>query len=67
LSREVEFHGRKGARRAKPLLKEALKSVIPGWIYARLVTTHATFLCRERTQDLKKKSLAANVLESARL
>jgi SAM-dependent methyltransferase len=58
LSREVEFHGRKNRRRAKPLIKGALKGFIPGWIYSRLLTTHATFLCRERTHDEKKLGAA---------
>ena len=64
LSREVEFHGRKGTRRAKPLLKQGLKIIIPGWIYAYLLTTHATFLCRERPREGQKEGLAANSLEN---
>lgn len=47
LSRETEFRGRKGIQLAKPILKETLKSVLPEWVYVRLFTTHATFLCRE--------------------
>jgi SAM-dependent methyltransferase len=47
LSREIEFHEKNGIGRAKPILKEALKKLLPGWAYARLLTTHATFLCRE--------------------
>jgi SAM-dependent methyltransferase len=62
LSREVEFHGRKSAGKAKPLIKEALKGFIPGWIYARLLTTHATFLCRERTRDEKKRGVVPSSL-----
>jgi SAM-dependent methyltransferase len=49
LSREIEFHGKKGIGLAKPLFKEALKNILPQWTYVRLLTTHATFLCRERT------------------
>jgi ubiquinone/menaquinone biosynthesis C-methylase UbiE len=60
LSREVEFHGRKSARKIKPLIKEALKSVIPDWLYAQLLTTHATFLCREFTRGEKKLGVAPN-------
>lgn len=66
LCREVEFHGRKGTSKAKPMLKEALKSVLPGWMYARLLTTHATFLCRERVRvrDAKKKDRDETILGS---
>ena len=60
LSREVEFHGRKSTRKAKPLIKEALKGFMPGWMYARLLTTHATFLCRERARGEKKLGAAPN-------
>ena len=60
LSREVEFHGRKSARKVKPLIKEALKSVMPDWVYAQLLTTHATFLCRERTRGERKLGAAPN-------
>ncbi len=53
LSREIEFHGKNGLGFAKPLFKEALKNLIPEWAYSRLLTTHVTFLCRERArQDL---------------
>jgi SAM-dependent methyltransferase len=55
LSSEVEYHGKTGVRKVKPLIKEAMKSVIPGWIYAQLLTTHATFLCRERASDEAKR------------
>jgi SAM-dependent methyltransferase len=67
LSREVEFHGRLGASKAKPLIKETLKRVLPGWIYAQLLTTHATFLCRERTRDGKKEGVVASSSEKERL
>jgi len=63
LSREIEFHERKSTRKAKPLIKEALKSFLPGWMYARLLTTHATFLCRERTGGEKKSGAAPNSSE----
>jgi hypothetical protein len=33
-------------RGARPLVKRALKNVLPGSIYSRLLTTHAAFLCR---------------------
>jgi len=54
LCHQIEFYGRKGPRMAKPLIKEVLKRVIPGWIYTQLLTTHATFLFRERTRGEKK-------------
>jgi hypothetical protein len=57
LSRQVEFHGKEGARKAKPLIKEALKSVLPGRIYAQLLTTHATFLCRADARPMKTPQL----------
>lgn len=62
LSHEVEYHGRKSTRRVKPLIKEALKSVMPGWLYAQLLTTHATFLCRERTRGEKGLGVAPSSL-----
>jgi SAM-dependent methyltransferase len=58
---EDEFYGRTGVRRAKPLIKQTMKSVIPGAIYARLLTTHATFLCRERTGSAAKEDFAASL------
>lgn len=66
LSRDVEFHGRKGTRRAKPLAKEGLKIFIPGWIYAHLLTTHATFLCRERSREGHGETLAPKSPEKGR-
>lgn len=33
-------------RGARPPIKRALRNWLPGCIYSRLVTTHATFLCR---------------------
>ena len=33
---------------------------MPGWMYARLLTTHATFLCRERARGEKKLGAAPN-------
>jgi ubiquinone/menaquinone biosynthesis C-methylase UbiE len=66
LCHQVEFHGRKGARKAKPLIKETLKSVIPSWLYMQLLTTHATFLCRERACDAKKSNAATSSLERER-
>ena len=54
LCRQVEFHGKRGLRKVKPLIKEALKSVLPARAYAQLLTTHATFLCRERTRLANK-------------
>jgi SAM-dependent methyltransferase len=62
LSREVECHGRKSTYKVKPLIKAALKSVIPGWLYAQLLTTHATFLCRERTRGEEKLGAAPHSL-----
>lgn len=61
LSSDVEFHGKTGARRIKPLVKEVMKSVIPGWIYAQLLTTHATFLCRDRAPAGTKHRLATDL------
>jgi hypothetical protein len=58
LSSEVEYYGKTGVRKVKPLIKEAMKSVIPGWIYAQLLTTHATFLCRERASGEAKRGVA---------
>lgn len=55
LCHQLEFHGRKGARKAKPLIKGVLKRVIPGRIYTQLLTTHATFLCRDRSSVEKKE------------
>jgi len=46
ISRDVEFHDKLGLSRVKPALKETLKTVLPQGIYCRLLTTHATFLCR---------------------
>jgi SAM-dependent methyltransferase len=54
LSRETEFFGKKGIKLAKPVMKEALKSVLPGRVYASLLTTHATFLCRRRDDHGKR-------------
>lgn len=56
-SRQEEFHGREGVRKAKPLIKEALKSLLPARIYAQLLTTHATFLCQTRPYDAKSPRL----------
>jgi SAM-dependent methyltransferase len=60
---EDEFHGRTGLRMVKPLIKQALKAVTPGWVYARLLTTHATFLCRERAVEEKKGNHATDSAE----
>lgn len=59
--REGEFFGRTGVSIVKPLIKEAMKTVIPGWLYARLLTTHATFLCRECVSN--EKNVATGSLE----
>ncbi|HKN75899.1 MAG TPA: class I SAM-dependent methyltransferase [Candidatus Acidoferrum sp.] len=64
---QLEFHGRKGARKAKPFIKEALKRVIPGWIYVQLLTTHATFLCRERAREGNQASAATSSRWQGRL
>jgi len=53
LSREIEFHGKKGIGLAKPLCKEALKNLLPGWAYARFLTTHSTFLCHRRARQAR--------------
>jgi len=66
LSREVEFHGKKGIDVAKPLFKETLKNLLPEWVYERLLTTHATILCRERARDDKKEDAATSSLEKER-
>ena len=47
VSKDTEFYGKRGLSLAKPLFKEALKAVFPGAVYSRLLTTHATFLCRK--------------------
>jgi SAM-dependent methyltransferase len=67
LSSEVEYYGKTGVRKVKPLIKEAMKSVIPGWIYAQLLTTHATFLCRELASDETKSGdaeISSQVVDS---
>lgn len=46
LNKEAELFGKHGISLAKPLLKQALKAALPGAMYSRLFTTHATFLCR---------------------
>ena len=58
LTSEVEFYGKAGVRKIKPLIKEAMKTIIPGWMYARLLTTHSTFLCRQRGSDGAKRCIA---------
>lgn len=46
ISMESEIYAKKGLRLTKPLLKQALKVALPGALYSRLLTTHATYLCR---------------------
>jgi SAM-dependent methyltransferase len=48
LSRRSEFYGKTGLQLAKPVMKDVLKTILPGILYSRLLTTHATFLCRRR-------------------
>lgn len=55
LCHQLEFYGKRGTRKVKPHIKGVLKRVIPGRIYTQLLTTHATFLCRERTNVEKKE------------
>jgi len=46
ISRDLEFYGQSGLKLAKPILKQTLKTMLPNAVYSRLLTTHATFLCR---------------------
>jgi SAM-dependent methyltransferase len=48
ISEEAEFFGKEGLNLAKPVFKQTMKAVLPSALYSRLVTTHATFLCRRR-------------------
>ncbi len=48
ISKDTEFYGQRGLNLAKPIFKQTLKAVLPGAVYSRLLTTHATFLCRRR-------------------
>lgn len=58
ISREIEFYGKRGRALAKPIFKQALKAALPRAMYARLLTTHATFLCR-RTENHYARTKAA--------
>ena len=48
LGHQAEFHGKAGLRLVKPVLKQTFKKLLPETAYARLLTTHATFLCRRK-------------------
>jgi SAM-dependent methyltransferase len=45
LSDDADFVGENG-NGTKSLIKGALRSALPGFVYSRLLTTHAAFLCR---------------------
>jgi SAM-dependent methyltransferase len=47
IDKELEYFGKKGVGLAKPFLKQTLKAAVSAGVYARLLTTHVTFLCRK--------------------
>jgi SAM-dependent methyltransferase len=61
LNRETEFYGKAGLQLAKPIFKEALKSVLPDSAYSRLLTTHATFLCRKSAGHSRRTAQPWNI------
>jgi SAM-dependent methyltransferase len=61
ISKDTEFYGKRGLNLAKPLFKQTLKAALPGVIYSRLLTTHATFLCQ------RSESQTQNTNHRARL
>lgn len=46
ISKEAEYFGKTGLDLAKPVVKQALKAVLPAAVYTRMLTSHSTFLCR---------------------
>jgi hypothetical protein len=52
------------ARNIMPMVKKALKTVIPGWLYPWLLTTHATFLCRGHARGANNAKLAEGASKS---
>lgn len=65
ISRETELYGKKGLGLAKALFKESLKTVLPGALYSRLLTTHATFLCRMPESEARIRNVVGVGGESA--
>jgi SAM-dependent methyltransferase len=65
LGQETEFYGKAGFKLAKPIMKQTLKSLLPGMVYARLLTTHATFLCRRPDVGHQKSIAPTAAMECA--
>jgi len=60
ISRETEFYGKRGRALVKPMFKQALKTALPRAVYARLLTTHATFLCRRIENHYAEEKAASS-------
>lgn len=46
ISKEAEYFGKSGLGPAKSMFKQALKALLPAAVYPRVLTSHATFLCK---------------------
>jgi ubiquinone/menaquinone biosynthesis C-methylase UbiE len=42
----AQCFGKSGLRLAKPMVKQALKTLLPAALYTRVLTSHSTFLCK---------------------